>query len=130
MPIQRVLLAIDDSAPALAAARLAVELAAGWHAQVRAVWVRPDGEGSGFPRHFLDRLAATSAVPIEEIEASGEPFEVLLREARSWDAQLIVMGRSNRAPGAPYVGSQTEHLLEFTAVPVLVVPGTRPAEHR
>ncbi len=48
---------------------------------------------------------------------------MLLRVAQQWHADLIVMGRSDkRRPGVPYVGNQTEHLLEFASVPVLVVP--------
>jgi nucleotide-binding universal stress UspA family protein len=37
---------------------------------------------------------------------------------------LIVMAVSHRTGlRSPYVGSQTEHVLEFTECPVLVVPG-------
>jgi nucleotide-binding universal stress UspA family protein len=43
--------------------------------------------------------------------------------ADEWDADLIVVGRSDlRRPGQPYVASQTEHVLEFTRLPVVVVP--------
>ena len=45
------------------------------------------------------------------------------RAAVVWRADLIVMGKTDRrATGRPYVGSQTEHLLEFTRIPVVVVP--------
>ncbi|MDH5237972.1 MAG: universal stress protein, partial [Acidimicrobiia bacterium] len=61
--------------------------------------------------------------PTSTTADGGHPFEVLLAVAEEWQADLIVMGRSdNRRPGVPYVGSQTEHLLEFTPIPVLVVP--------
>jgi len=51
----------------------------------------------------------------------------VLAAATQWGADLIVMGRSDKRPtGRPYVGSQTEHLLEFTDTPVVVVPEADP----
>jgi nucleotide-binding universal stress UspA family protein len=58
-----------------------------------------------------------------------EAYEALLDAALARNADLVVMGRSDkRASGRPYVGSQTEHLLEFTHVPVVVVPETTARE--
>lgn len=66
---------------------------------------------------------ARRSTPESEPRRGGHPFEVILEEAGRWEADLIIMGRSNkRRRGVPYVGTQTEHLLEFTHVPVLVVP--------
>ncbi len=63
-------------------------------------------------------MATSTVVPDGQ-----QPYEAVLDTAIDWHADLIVMGRSDRrATGRPYVGSQTEHVLEFTHVPVVVVP--------
>ena len=47
-----------------------------------------------------------------------------LEQSRTWPADLIVLGRSDRpGPGEPYVGAETRRVLEFADRPVLVVPG-------
>ncbi|HEY9084931.1 MAG TPA: universal stress protein [Candidatus Tyrphobacter sp.] len=80
---------------------------------------------------LLDHIAkdaAAAGVSPEKIERSvrtGEAFNAILEEARTWQAQLIVMAVSRRVGlRSPYVGSQTEHVLEFSECPVLVVPGS------
>jgi nucleotide-binding universal stress UspA family protein len=147
--IRRVLVAVDDSPASLAAARAAVELAAGWHASLRAVSVVGDhavaerlaavvapagGESlerrraraaSAVLRH-VERLAERSGVPIETLLREGSPAAVILDEARRWAADLLVLGRSDRhAAGEPAIGSQTRQVLEFAEEPVLVVPRGR-----
>lgn len=78
----------------------------------------------GFEAEADQVLAASTDVTATAVFCDGHrPFDALLTIARKWDADLIVMGRSDmRRPGQCYVGSQTEHLLEFTEIPVLVVP--------
>jgi nucleotide-binding universal stress UspA family protein len=138
--ISRLLLAVDDSPAALAAARLAIELAAGWRATIRAVTVPADHVSAprlGDPEEAIRRgtrsaeavlghvrtLATAARVPVEALLLSGTPARCVLEQARSWPADLIVIGRADPdEPGQPYVGGVTQHVLEFTAVPVLVVP--------
>jgi nucleotide-binding universal stress UspA family protein len=121
--ISRIVLAVDDSPPSLAAARLAIDLARGWNAEITAVFVSDDRPPGDALLGFVQAMANDANVRLTTIEASGQPFEVVLDEARRRDADLIVMGRSDRRrPGSPYVGTQTEHVLEFTDRPVLVVP--------
>lgn len=143
MTPQRVLVAVDDSPAALRAARLAITLAAGWGARVRAVTVLTDHAlaqvldattpgGSVEERlaaaartvlSWVTDLAAQHDVPVEVALLEGEPFRRILEDAEDYDADLIVMGRSDRrGPTSPYIGSETEHVLEFTDRPVLVVP--------
>ena len=122
--MNRILVAVDDSAPSLAAAAYAVALAADRDAQLNFVTVSEGGLGTvGILRHVA-RLAADAGVVARTTAIEGNrPYDVLLARATEWDADLIVMGRSDlRRPGQPYVGSQTEHLLEFTTIPVVVVP--------
>lgn len=122
--VTRILVAIDDSPPALAAADRAIDLAGSEGAELRFVAVREPGrDPSAALRHVSGRARVAGIEPSGATVDGGQPFEVLLREAEAWSADLIVMGRSDkRPPGTPYVGSQTEHLLEFSPIPVLVVP--------
>lgn len=130
--MRRILVAVDDSPPAIAAVAAAIELAESQNAQLNFVAVTEPGRDTATVlRHVMD-LATRAGVDAIETTAEGDhPFEVLLRLADEWRADLIVMGRSDkRRPGVPYVGNQTEHLLEFTHLPVLVVPDLSPEQTR
>jgi nucleotide-binding universal stress UspA family protein len=143
MTIRRVLVAVDDSPPALGAAQVALELATDWHVRLRLVTVAtdhalgallapavPDGgateridqAGRSVLRHLAD-TARSRGLDVDAVPLTGEPSRQILDEARSWQADLIVMGRSDRrGPSSPYLGSVTAHVLEFAECPVLVVP--------
>lgn len=147
--ITRILTAVDDSPAALTAARAAVDLAAQLGARVRVVNVLRDGAlgdtlaaVSGDPRvgerrgvaaasvlGHVARLARRAGLQVETCQLHGEPARRILAEARGWHADLVVIGRSNQArrAGAPYVGGETAHVLEFAEQPVLVVPPSPPA---
>lgn len=122
--IDRIMVAVDDSAPALAAAEFAIEFVAGQPAELHVVTVREPGRDADSLMRHVESVAADAGVDVTStICEDGQPFDALLDVAARLDVDLIVMGRSDmRRPGARYVGSQTEHLLEFTDVPVLVVP--------
>jgi nucleotide-binding universal stress UspA family protein len=141
--MHRVLVAVDDSPAALAAARLAVQLARDWKADVRAVTVvfdhevidrlggtlnaeplqRRRGHAASSLLHYVERIGRAAGVRVETVQSSGPAAEELLKQARAWSADLVVIGRSGRGGvGQPYVGSHTRHVLEFADQPVLVVP--------
>ena len=62
-------------------------------------------------------------MPVETRRLEGHPAPRILSVAREWGAGLVVIGRSERGSAGPhYVGAQTRHVLEFSDVPVLVVP--------
>ena len=144
----RILVAVDDSPAALEGVRLAVELARPTGAQLRVVHVIVDGEllralrkmhhdGTVVERRareaeLLLRHVAASAeragVPAAGVSLEGEPGRVLLAEARDWHADLLVVGRADvTRPGTAYVGEVARQLLEFSDLPVLVVPQPAPA---
>jgi len=140
--MKRILVAVDDSPAGLAAARVAVGLAAQFGASLRLVHVVADSyitaalEASGGAelserrtapaaalfRH-VEGLAGAAGVEAEPVELYGEPARLILEQAGSWPAELIVIGRGlEREVGGPYVGRETRIVLEFADQPVLVVP--------
>jgi nucleotide-binding universal stress UspA family protein len=143
--IDRILLAVDDSADSLAAARTTLTLAAGLGARVLAVHVLTDhevdtaiGQVSG-PAAPAGRVQAMSSVlarvsamgragevAVETALLSGPAGSAILDETVRWGADLVVIGRSARlATGEGYVGALTRHVLEFADRPTLVVPAVR-----
>jgi nucleotide-binding universal stress UspA family protein len=140
----RILVAVDDSPAGLAAASTAIGFARSQQGVVvRAVHVLVDGvlvrelergvgavgvrerRGHGTAavlRHVAD-LGSRAGVAMETVAYEGEPAQCILAEAAAWPADLVVVGRSGGGSmGAPYVGSEVRHVLEFADVPVLVVP--------
>jgi len=150
---QRILVAVDDSPAALEGVLVATRLAVSMKARMKLMHVLADGalaralrrpgeagpaEPAGEPvarqesQALLRRLAGhaqQAGVEVEAEEAAGDPGARLLDEARRWQADLVVVGRSDvREPGSPYVGRVTRHILEFSECPVLVAvakPGRR-----
>lgn len=124
----RILVAVDDSRPALAAAALAIDYARSHPTHLRFVAVTESGTDTTSILGHVGGLASNAGVEATVAATDGgQPYEAILAEAHRCAAHVIVMGRSDiRRPGQPYVGSQTEHLLEFTHIPVLVVPEPGP----
>lgn len=138
METTRIQLCIDGSRASMVAARSAIDLALLWHSRLRAVYVVETGDGSpaGAPgpamresgRAALGRVRAMAVergVEVETEVLEGIPFEAILRDAREWKADIIVMGRTGRMGAARVLlGSEAERVLEFTDRPVLIVPST------
>lgn len=128
--IARILLAADDSPAALAAARVCVELAGRCGASVRTVIVRTGAEPDSIRKQTTDpvlryvrQLADQAGVPFEGGVVSGAVAPCILEQSQAWDADLIVIGRSDvSGTGQPYIGHHTRHVLEFADRPVVVVP--------
>lgn len=143
----RILVGLDDSVAGLAAARCATRLAAGLGAEVHFVHAVTDGDvvqalGALHRDHGLAErrrrdaeslvahalaLAAAAGVRAAGATVQGEPAGQLLRAAREWRADLVVLGhpRRTRVGGLP-VGAVTRQLLEFAECPVVVVPQPDP----
>jgi len=142
--VKRFLLCVDGSRAGMQAARLAIRLAVEGGGEIRAVCATADGEvaeavdaAGSREDSAADRLkrAATAVLArVEDLARSqglraesvlreGEPLEVILDEARHWQPDLLVIGRTGRrGPASAVLGSVTAHVLEFTEWPVLVVP--------
>lgn len=140
MQTARLHVAVDGSHASLEAARLAIDLASRWKSRVRAVYVverQELDESTAVERRgrlresglaILSRIAGLGrerSVTVETEVLEGVPFEVILEDARTWKADVIVMGRTGRTgPGRALLGSEAERVLEFTDRPVLIVPST------
>lgn len=136
--IRHILLAVDDSAASLAAARAAVEIAAATGAHVHVLHVLVNSElaaalgphdgdrrltGADALLAHVSRLAAAAGVSVRTECAAGEPARCVLDRARALPADLVVLGSAGRrGPGQPYIGHHTQHILEFAEWPVLTVP--------
>jgi nucleotide-binding universal stress UspA family protein len=143
--IERILVATDDSRAGLEALQRAVELAGQFVATLRVINVHADSDvttallASGAARmaerrsnavqslfRHASQLAARAGVEIQTLELRGEPAHQILEQARSWPADVVVIGRGEeRGVGGPWVGRQTRMVLEFADQPVLVVPPRR-----
>jgi nucleotide-binding universal stress UspA family protein len=143
MTISRILVAVDDSPAALAAVRAAVEIAHDQGACLSFAHVVHDGEvadalrglghdggisasrsrgATALLRH-VHAEADAAGVHSETDLLEGEVAAAILRRAREWDADLVVLGRSGlHGVGRPYVGTVPRSVLEFSETPVLVVP--------
>lgn len=130
--IERILVAVDDSAPALAAAQFAIDLAVALDAAVDVVTVVESAQDPSVILEHVRTMADEAGVDASLTPvADGRPFESVLAAAVANRDDLVVMGRTGRrSTGRPYVGSQTEHVLEFAEVPVVVVPSVRRARTR
>jgi nucleotide-binding universal stress UspA family protein len=139
----KVLVAVDDSPAALAAARAAVDFATRTGAHLRFVHVTSDGEllralaESGRDSQLATRrnkaavallrhvgaVAERAGIQAETKHLEGDPAAAVLAEVSDWRADLLVIGRSDvRGAVRPYVGTVTRHVLELVDIPVLVVP--------
>lgn len=137
-----VVVAVNDSQQAFAAARVAVEYARRFGATVHAVTVIEPWEPSGALRdvdatafararersaeaalRYVRMLGEGAGVEVDGVVRQGAVAECVLAEAEAVRAGLVVLARVSRPRHAlPYVGSQTLRVLEFATVPVLVVP--------
>lgn len=127
--MKRILLAVDDSPGGVRAARAAVRLAAAVGGCLRAITIQvdeaaPEGTVDGAVLAFVRDAAEREKVPVETALLEGQPARVVLEQAGTWGADVVVVGRSGRRHvGEHYIGADVKHVLEFTEVPVLVVPG-------
>jgi nucleotide-binding universal stress UspA family protein len=141
--ITKLLVAVDDSPAGIRAARVGSELAARLGAELRLMTVLQDhlltaalaqvsaepslperrlGSVASVLAHAV-RLAAEAGVTAQTCQREGDPGREVLAEARSWSADLLVLGRAaQRRPGEAYVGDVAAHVLELAEVPVLLVP--------
>ena len=140
----RVLIPVDGSDEATAAARRGLALARDFGATAEAVYVveqrarrltRTDRESGRLREHGesvlaeIESLAADIGQPVTTELLEGKPGVQIDEYARETDAALIVLGRQGMTGlGKRLLGGVTEQVLHRTAVPVLVVSEETQAE--
>jgi nucleotide-binding universal stress UspA family protein len=148
---RRILVPIDGSRTAARGLREAARLAKDQRARVRLVHIVDEtmvlglGEAGIDLRPALAGLARSGRALLERTRRQAKklgiaaetafyesiarrPADAILREARRWRADLIVMGtHGRRGVGRVVLGSDAEAVLHETPVPVLMVraPGKR-----
>jgi nucleotide-binding universal stress UspA family protein len=146
---KKILIAVDDSAESMAAARTGFALAHELNATVGILCVvDPSREMVNADQGItpeesktllLQQAEKTIRQYIELYNGAGEvyrftpegaPEEVILHIAHEWQAQLIVMGTHGRSGlNRMMEGSVADHVIRHAEVPVLVTPpGLRFAE--
>ena len=137
-----ILIPVDGSDEATAAARRGLALAKDFDATAEAVHVvdqrarrltRTDRERGRLRERGesvladIESLAADVGQPVTTALLEGKPSARIHQYARETDAGLIILGRQGMTGlGKRLLGGVTEQVLHRTAVPVLVVPVAEP----
>lgn len=127
--IHRVLVVVEDSVGGLAAGRAGIEICRGLGAELRGLAIESSG-GSTSPTSsasdvlaHLKAMCGQAGVEVATVHERDDPAQAILAQARDFAAQLIVIGRSNdHGTGQPFISRYVQRVLEFSEVPVLVVP--------
>ncbi len=131
--IDRVLVVVEDSTGGLAAGRAGIEICRRLGAEIRGVAVersdpRSASSSVGDVLAHLKETCRRAGVSAEVVQAQDGPAQAILAQARDFGAELIVIGRSdNHGTGQPFISPYVQRVLEFSEVPVMVVPPMKPA---
>jgi len=145
MSLKKILIAVDDSPHSRRARVIGIEVANAVEAEIAFVYVfdataTPAGawgfaadrisamsqlEGKRLLDKFLEGLPKQPSPKSEvrEFLESGNPAETIVRVAKKWDADLIVMGSRGRGKmKGILLGSVSQDVLCNAPCPVLVAP--------
>lgn len=141
MSYTKILIAIDSSEFSMAAAKKGLELAHQLNAKAALIYVLDKSKAMGnvdagiFPdeallvlkkevEQTLDQLAAMyNGKELMKFMPEGNPTEDIIGTARTWEADLIVIGTHGRTGLKHlFMGSVAEHIIRHSKVPVMVVP--------
>ncbi len=140
MPFKKVLIAVDSDAVAVHAAEVGVELAKAVGGQVALISVidrsAVEAAAPEFPREELLAEVREHAAQVladlgprlapdgETFSPEGHPGEEIVGAAKTWGADLIVIGSHGRGGlGRVLLGSVAEAVMRHAPCPVLVVRG-------
>jgi nucleotide-binding universal stress UspA family protein len=91
-------------------------------------WETYEAEGIEELRKFAAE-AMTQGVRTEFTQVAGDPGRVICDIAKSWEADLIVVGNRGRSGLSEFLlGSVSNYVMHHAASSVLIVPGTEAAE--
>ena len=128
MSFRRILIAVDDQPMSLRAAELGTELGRAGGGEIALVNVnnaatdfdRAELQSKTFLRQLRDRLSLPTTT--QEFAQTGIPGPTIVKKAREWSADVIVIASHGRA-GIPRAlfGSVAEEVMRNAPCPVLVV---------
>lgn len=141
MSYNKILIAVDSSEFSMAAAKKGLELAHQLNAKAALVFVVDKSKGLGnvdagiMPEdamlvlkkeaeQTLDQLATMfNDKEVMKFMPEGHPFEDIIETAKTWEADIIVIGTHGRT-GLKHLlmGSVAEQIIRHSKVPVMVVP--------
>lgn len=144
LTIERILLATDGSAPAVAATEHAVLLAKTFGASIKAIFVDTGLEAIEYPEEVMDEdvyegvhssvkglviaktMCERNGVPCEAVVVRGGVAKRIVATAEEWGADLIVLGDTGRT-GLKRIalGSVAETVVKGSPISVLVVKADR-----
>jgi nucleotide-binding universal stress UspA family protein len=141
MSYKKILIAVDSSEFAMAAAKKGLALAHQLNAQAALIFVVDTSKAMGnvdagiSPAEALIVLKKEAEQTLEQIAAlyngkgliklmpEGRPTEDILKTAETWGADLIVTGTHGRTGFMHLLlGSVAEYLMRHSKIPVMVVP--------
>jgi nucleotide-binding universal stress UspA family protein len=137
-----ILVPTDGSDYAIAAGKLAINLARNYRSRLVLLYVldkivlseltRFGGKGEAAVRRdleetgrramaYIERQAAPWRVPVQMLTREGTPYMEIISVAKAVRADLIVIGQVGaRGPRKLLIGSVTERVIEYAECPVLV----------
>lgn len=140
MSFQKILVAVDKGPIAAHALAVALELSTALKAQIAVIHVMEPqvsyGSTAGVPRSELTQMVRNEGAEVlaalrrdrglpdfvREFLEGGQPAEEIVRVAREWGADVIIMGSHGRdGVSRLLVGSVAESVLRKAPCPVLVV---------
>ena len=140
MNIKKILIALDDSLIAEKVALKGCELGQQLTAEIAVISVADTTflmtEGSITPNEMAkiikSDLIISQQILVDKVfkdtkvwnfVEEGKPYEIILKVANEWGADLIVIGTHGRT-GISHLllGSVSEHVVRHTSIPVLVIP--------
>jgi nucleotide-binding universal stress UspA family protein len=144
MTFSRIIVAIDSSEFAMAAAKRGLEMAGQLNAQAALLFVVDKSKAMGNAEagitpgealiilkkeaeQTLDQLAQMYGGPtVLKFMPEGNPQDDIIRMAETWGADLLVIGTHARTGLVRLLlGSVAEHVVRHSTIPVMVVPSKR-----
>jgi nucleotide-binding universal stress UspA family protein len=140
MNFNKILIAVDDSPIAEKVASKGCELGQQLNAEIAIISVADTTllmtEGSITPNEMA-KIIKSDLIKSQQILVDrvfkdtkvwtfveeGKPYEIILKVANEWGADLLVIGTHGRT-GISHLllGSVSEHVVRHTSIPVLVIP--------
>ena len=140
MEFHKILIAIDNCKSAEVVASNGLQLAMQYHAEIALVSIVDpasiwgdehmtlreiddliDGNFNASQQHVIDKVF--KSYPVKRFIEKGKPYEVILKIANEWGADVIVMGTHGRKGLSNLLmGSVAEEVIRYSKKTLVVIP--------